>query len=115
MEIRRRDSIIIPLMTEENRAVLSLFHYESLLSKVYRRDTRDSSSSVCNSSYLKCLYYSKHYTTRLPKDLCLILVRVTVNSDSDLVNKLENALISKKMMILNYALAGIMANCINYP
>ena len=27
-----------------------LFHYESLLSKVYRRDTRDSSSSVYNQS-----------------------------------------------------------------
>ena len=42
MELRSRDSFIIPLMIEENRAKFSLFHYESLLSKVYRRDTRDS-------------------------------------------------------------------------
>ena len=38
--------MILPLMIEDNRAMLSLFHYESLLSKVYRRDTRDSSSYV---------------------------------------------------------------------
>ena len=44
IEIRSRDSIIIPLMIAENR--IWLFHYESLLSKVYRRDTRDSSSYV---------------------------------------------------------------------
>ena len=46
MEIQSRDSFIIPLMIKEDRAKFSLFHYESLLSKVYRRDTRDSSSSV---------------------------------------------------------------------
>ena len=34
------------MMTEENRTKLSVFHYECLSSKVYRRDTRDSSSSV---------------------------------------------------------------------
>ena len=44
MEIRSRDSFIIPLMIEETGPSFSLFHYESLLSKVYRRDTRDSSS-----------------------------------------------------------------------
>ena len=30
IEIRGRDSIIIPFMIEENRAKFSLFHYESL-------------------------------------------------------------------------------------
>ena len=45
-EIRSRDSIIIALKIEENRAKFSLFHYESLLSKVHRRDTRDSSSKI---------------------------------------------------------------------
>ena len=44
MEIRSRDSFIIPLMIEENRAKFFTFHYESLLGKVYRRDIRDSSS-----------------------------------------------------------------------
>ena len=39
-----RDSIIIPLMIEEIGPGFSLFHHESLLSKVFRRDTRDSSS-----------------------------------------------------------------------
>ena len=43
-EIRSRDSIIIPIMIEENRTKFSLFHYKSPLSKVYRRDTRDSLS-----------------------------------------------------------------------
>ena len=42
--IRSRDSIIIPLMIPENRVSFSLLHYESLLNKVYRRDTRDLSS-----------------------------------------------------------------------
>ena len=46
MEIGNRDSFIIPLMIEENRAKFSMFHYESFLGMVYRRDTRDSSSSV---------------------------------------------------------------------
>ena len=44
IEIGSRDSIIIPLMSAENRASFSLFHRESPLSKVYRWDTRDSSS-----------------------------------------------------------------------
>ena len=52
IEIRSRDSFIIPLMIEEIGPRFSHFHYESLLSKVYRRDIRDSSSykSSCISS-----------------------------------------------------------------
>ena len=43
-EIRSRDSIINPLIMQKIESAFSLFHYESLLSKVYCRDTRDSSS-----------------------------------------------------------------------
>ena len=44
IEIRRCDSIIIPLMIEKIGPAFSLFHCESFLSKLYRRDTRDSLS-----------------------------------------------------------------------
>ena len=44
IEMPSRDSIKIPLMIAESTARFSLFHYESLLSKAYRCDTRDSSS-----------------------------------------------------------------------
>ena len=36
--------MIIPLMIAENTASFSLFHHESLLSKVNSKDTKDSSS-----------------------------------------------------------------------
>ena len=43
------------LMTEENRISSSLFHFESLFSKLYRRYKRDSSSKVYYGSGLDFL------------------------------------------------------------
>ena len=54
-EIRSLDSIIVPLTIVEIGVSFSLFHHESLVSKVYRRDTRNSSSEVklCHERFYK--------------------------------------------------------------
>ena len=60
--IRSRNSIIIPLMIEEHRATFFTVHYESLLSKVYCRDTRDSSSLVYVIPCKQEIYIMVNYT-----------------------------------------------------